>query len=114
MSVIRSLNPRQSVLSTVLAITVMVAGAIGAAAQVPVTDQRVQNTTNQQLSELQKQLQQLQQISRTVQQLQQATGMQGSGAGSGGLGNIMGMVSQGLGAISGQGGLSALGGMNLN
>ncbi|WP_163332041.1 hypothetical protein, partial [Klebsiella aerogenes] len=78
MSVIRSLNPRQSVLSTVLAITVMVAGAIGAAAQVPVTYQRVQNTTNQQLSELQKQLQQLQQISRTVQQLQQATGMQGS------------------------------------
>lgn len=83
-------------------------------AQVPVTDSRVQSTTNSQLSELQKQLQQLQQITRTVQQLQQATGNAGQGAGSGGAGNIMGMISQGLGALSGQGGTNALSGMNLN
>ncbi len=83
-------------------------------AQVPVTDSRVQQTTNSQLQELQKQLQQLQQITRSVTQLQQATGSMGQGAGSGGMGNIMGMISQGMGAISGAGGLGSLGNMNLS
>jgi hypothetical protein len=104
---------RASMLALAAALGIASLTSTASHAQVPVTDQRVQQTTNSQLQELQKQLQQLQQITRTVGMLQQATGMMGQGAGSGNMGNIMGMVSQGLGALSGAGGMSSLGNMNL-
>lgn len=111
------LSTPHSILRRTMFIAIMATAAAVSSeslAQVPVTDSRVQQTTNSQLQELQKQLQQLQQITRSVTQLQQATGSMGQGAGSGGMGNIMGMISQGMGAISGAGGLGSLGNMNLS
>jgi uncharacterized alpha-E superfamily protein len=114
---IHMLSTPHSILRRTMFIAIMATAAAVSSeslAQVPVTDSRVQQTTNSQLQELQKQLQQLQQITRSVTQLQQATGSMGQGAGSGGMGNIMGMISQGMGAISGAGGLGSLGNMNLS